>query len=42
MHNWFQGKVRYEKINEAGMNVKVRGIPFPEDSCTLLEVRGLL
>lgn len=43
MHNWFQGKVRYEKINEAGMNVKVTeaylvdALSFTEAEARLIE-----
>lgn len=41
MHNWFQGKVRYEKINEAGMNVKVTE-PYLVDALSFTEAEARL
>lgn len=41
MHNWFEGKIRYEKINEAGMNVKVTE-PYLVDALSFTEAEARL
>lgn len=41
MHNWFEGKIRYEKINEAGMNVKVTE-PYLVDALSFTEAESRL
>lgn len=41
MHNWFQGKIRYEKVNEAGMNVKVTE-PYLVDALSFTEAEARL
>ncbi|MEG0889925.1 MULTISPECIES: DUF4494 domain-containing protein [Bacteroides] len=40
-HNWFQGKIRYEKVNEAGMNVKVTE-PYLVDALSFTEAEARL
>lgn len=40
-HNWFQGKIRYEKVNEAGMNVKVTE-PYLVDAISFTEAEARL
>lgn len=41
LHNWFQGKIRFEKVNEAGMNVKVTE-PYLVDALSFTEAEARL